>query len=238
MAAALGLALEPGDVVISIGTSGTVFAVAEAPVADTTGAVAGFADASGRFLPLVCTLNATQVTDAVARLLGVDHAELDVMARSARSASTPTLVPYFAGERTPNRPHATGTITGIRTDVTREQIARAAFEGVVCGLLDGLDALSAAGVAVTDGRLFLVGGGARSTAFRHAVADLAQREVHVPDAEELVASGACVQAAACLHGVEPVELARSWGLGRASLVEPDGASDHEAIRAAYAAARG
>jgi xylulokinase len=82
MAAALGLGVRPGDVVISLGTSGTVYAVSEQPTADAAGAVAGFADATGRYLPLVCTLNATKVTDAVAGLLAVDHDGLDALGRA------------------------------------------------------------------------------------------------------------------------------------------------------------
>lgn len=237
MAAALGLGLRPGDVAVSIGTSGTVYAVADHPTADSTRAVAGFADATGRFLPLVCTLNATLVTDAVARLLGVGHEKLDQLALAAPPGAGPTLVPYFAGERTPNRPDATGSITGLRTDVTREQLARAAFEGVVCGLLEGLDALTATGVD-TSGRLFLVGGGARSAAYRQVLADLSQHEVCSSPGDELVAAGACIQAAACLHGVDPLRLATEWHLGPTTLVAPNDATDHEAIRLAYAAARG
>ncbi len=142
MAGALGVGLRPGDVAVSIGTSGTVYAVSDAPTADPSGAVAGFADASGRHLPLVCTLNATKVTDAVAGLLGIDHAGLDELALAAPpGAGGLSLLPYLDGERTPNRPTATGVLSGLRSDVTRAQLARAAVEGVVCGLLDGLDAL-------------------------------------------------------------------------------------------------
>jgi xylulokinase len=239
MAAALGIALAPGDVAISLGTSGTVFAVADQPTADATGAVAGFADATGRFLPLVCTLNATQVTDAFARLLDVDLSGLDALAlHSDPGAGGLTLVPYLAGERTPNRPDATGTLSGVRAGVTRQQLARAAYEGVVCGLLDGLDALAAARVPVERGRLFLVGGGAQSAGYRQIVADLAHREVTVPHGGEHVATGACIQAAAVLRGADPMEVATAWQARRASLVTPNNAVDHEEIRAAYAALRG
>ena len=158
MAAALALGLEPGEVAVSLGTSGTVYTVSESPTADPTGAVAGFADATGRFLPLVCSLNATKVTEAIARWLGVDHAAIDTLALAAPpGANGVVVVPYFDGERTPNRPDASGTITGVRTSTTREDLARAAIEGVVCGLLDGLDALTAAGVRA-DGDIRLVGG--------------------------------------------------------------------------------
>ena len=160
MAAALGLGLATGRRRHLLGTSGTVYAVSDTPTADATGDVAGFADATGRFLPLVCTLNAAKVTDAVARLLGVDHDGLDDLALAAPpGAGGLVLLPYLDGERTPNRPDGHRR-AGRRCAPTspREQLARAAFEGVVCGLLDGLDALAA--LVPTDGRLLLVGGGA------------------------------------------------------------------------------
>lgn len=240
MAAALGLGLRPGDVAISLGTSGTVFAVSDTPTSDPTGAVAGFADASGRFLPLVCTLNATRVTNAVARLLGVDLGHLDALAAEASpGAGGVTVLPYFDGERTPDRPDATGVVSGLRADVNREQLARAAFEGVVCGLLDGLDALRAIGVPVEGGRLFLVGGGAQSAMYRQVVADLAQRAVTLPGETELVTLGAAVQAAARLQEQSIVAVQAAWDVGRGSDVEPRiDESAAAAVRAAYASVRG
>jgi xylulokinase len=237
MAGALGVGLRTRDVVVSIGTSGTVYAVSDEPTADPTGLVAGFADATGRHLPLVCTLNATKVTEAVRRLLGVTHEEFDELALSAAPGSGgATLLPYLDGERTPDRPKATGVLAGLRSDVSREQFARAAAEGVVCGLLDGLDALSA--FAPTDGRLFLVGGGARSRAFRQVLADLSGRAVLVPHDQEQVATGACVQAAAMASGAEPADVADNWSLDTGELVEPGPDAGSAAdVRAAYAALR-
>jgi xylulokinase len=238
MAAALGIGLQPGDVAISLGTSGTVFAVADRPTADPTGAVAGFADATGRFLPLVCTLNATQVTDAMARLLGVDDDGLaDLALQAPPGANGVVLLPYFNGERTPNRPDATGSLNGLRSDVDRADLARAAFEGVVCSLLDGLDALNDADVD-TGGQLFLVGGGARSDAYRRVLADLTGRLVVVPEGEQHVAAGACVQAAAVLHDQPPEAVAAAWGLAEGAEVEPDEDVDADAIRTAYRTVRG
>jgi xylulokinase len=238
MAAALGLGLRPSDVAISVGTSGTVYAVSAQPTADASGAVAGFADATGRFLPLVCTLNATRVTDAFARVLGVDRVEFDRLALEAPAgAAGLTLLPYLDGERTPNRPEATGVLGGLRGDVTPAGVARAALEGVVCGLLDGLDALVAAGVPVHGGRLVLVGGGARSPAYRRVVADLTGRPVVVPDARESVATGACVQAAAVLQGCPPETLASAWLLGNGRVVEPDPGVDRDEVRTRYARRR-
>jgi xylulokinase len=238
MGAALGLGLRAGDAVISVGTSGTAYAVSATPTADVSGAVAGFADATGQYLPLVCTLNATKVTDAVAALLGVDRATFDRLALAGPPGSGGLVVlPYFDGERTPNRPDATGVMAGLRPGVTREQVARAAVEGVICGLLDGVDALVAAGVAVS-GRLYLVGGGARSAAYRQVLADLAGRPVTVPHEDEVVATGACVQAAAVLHRRAPAGVAAAWGLGAGTLVEPSaGAAAAAEVRAAYGAVR-
>jgi xylulokinase len=232
MAAALGLGMRPGDLALSLGTSGTAFCVSEQPTADATGTVAGFADATGRFLPLVCTLNATKVTDAVARLLGVGPAGLDDLAlASPGGAGGLVLVPHLDGERTPNRPDATGVLAGIRSDVTREQLARAAVEGVVCNLLAGADHLPRA-----DGRVLLTGGGARSPAYRQIVADLTGRPVQVPDDAELVARGAALQAAAVLTGKPLDDVARAWQLDRGDVVEPDGDADVDAIRQAYSEA--
>ncbi|MEZ5142265.1 MAG: xylulokinase [Acidimicrobiales bacterium] len=240
MAAALGVGLAGGDVAISVGTSGTVFATSPTPTADASGAVAGFADATGRFLPLVCTLNAALVLDAVARLLAVDHASFDQLALTAPAgAEGLVLLPYLAGERTPNRPDATGTLTGLRPDVSRAALARAAVEGVVCGLLDGLDALVAAGVPIADaGRLVLVGGGARSAAVRQVVADLTGRPVTLPAGDEHVAAGACVKAAAVLLERDPVEVARAWAGDEAVTVEPGPQVEHrDQVRGAYARVR-
>jgi xylulokinase len=233
MAAALGLGLRPGDLALSLGTSGTACTVANEASADPTGTVAGFADATGRYLPLVCTMNATKVTDATARLLGVGHAEFDALALAAPAgAGGLVLVPHFDGERTPNRPHATGALTGLRADVTPAQLARAAVEGVVCNLLAGADALGTG----TRGDVFLVGGAARSAAYRQVVADLSGRCVRIPTDDELVAGGAAVQAAALHHGCGVAQVAEAWGLGRGEIVEPDPAVDHAAVRAAYGAA--
>jgi xylulokinase len=239
MAAALGIGLEPGDVAVSIGTSGTVYAVADRPTADATGAVAGFADATGRHLPLVCTLNATQVTDATATWLGWEQSRLDRVALDTPAgAGGVVFIPYLAGERTPDRPTATGTLTGLRIGTRPEQLARAAYEGVVCGLLDGIDALDHAGVPAHGGRLVALGGGSRSLAYRQILADLAARQVTTVSADEHVAAGACVQAAAVLTRADPIDVARAWGLGKpAGVIDPDARVDWRTVRAAYADAR-
>ena len=170
-AAALGLGAGEGDVVVSIGTSGVVTAVTSTPAVDPTGSVAGFADATGLYLPLVATLNGARVLDAAARLLDVDHDTLSRLALEAPSgAGGLVLVPYLEGERTPNLPDATGSLHGLTlATATRPALARASVEGLVCSLADGLDAVVATGV--TPARVLLVGGAAASEAVRTVAAD-------------------------------------------------------------------
>lgn len=230
-AAALGLGARAGDVIISIGTSGTVFSVSTVPAADASGSVAGFADATGRYLPLVATLNAARVLDAAATLLGVDHDTLSRLALSAPAgAGGLVLVPYLEGERTPNRPDATGSIHGLRlSTATPAHLARAAVEGMLCALADGLDAILAQGTRAD--RVILIGGGAKAEAVRQIAPAIFGVPVLVPPAGEYVADGAARQAAwVALGSVEPPE----WTVDPPILIE---AEPTPAVRTAYAAAR-
>ncbi len=214
--AALGLGAGPGDVVVSLGTSGVVTAVADTPAADPSGLVAGFADATGRHLPLVCTLNAARVLDATARMLGVDHERLSDLALSAPpGAGGLVLVPWLEGERTPDVPDATGTLEGLTLATAGPaHLARAAVEGLLCGLADGLDALVAQGAEPR--RLLLIGGGAASRAVREIAPSILGFPVVVPESGEYVADGAARQAAWVLapEGGPPVWTAGSSGAQR------------------------
>ncbi len=202
-AAGLGLGAHSGDVVVSIGTSGTVFAVTETVTSDASGTVAGFADASGAFLPLVATLNAARVLDSIAQLLGVDHAELGRLALEAQpGADGAVLQPYFEGERTPNLPDATATLFGLTlASATRANLARAAIEGMLCGLADGLDAIRAQGVEAK--RILLIGGAAQNEAVAAIAGQVFDIPVEVPSPAEYVAFGAAVQAAWALSNARP-----------------------------------
>lgn len=193
--AALGVGADVGDVVVSIGTSGTVFAVSAEPTVDASGTVAGFASADGHFLPLVATLNAARVLDVIGRLLGVDHAELSRLALQAEpGAGGLRLVPYFEGERTPNLPDATASLEGMTlASTTRENLARAAVEGMLSGLAAGLDAVR--GLSVPIRRALLIGGGAQSEAVRQIAPLVLGVPVEVPEPAEYVALGAARQAA-------------------------------------------
>ncbi len=228
-AAAIGVDSR-NDVVVSLGTSGTAFVRSEVCARDTSGSVAGFADATGAFLPLVCTLNAARVLDAACSLLRVDHDDLAALALSAPAgADGLVVVPYLSGERTPNLPDSTGGILGLTLDnATPAHIARAAVEGVLCGLADALDALSAHGARI--GRVRLVGGAAASPAIRAIAPAVFGVPVVVPPAGEYVADGAARQAAWALTGDFP-----TWPLDGAVLEFDSPATPH--VRERYAEAR-
>jgi xylulokinase len=224
--AALGLGAGPGDVVISIGTSGTVFGVAEQQSHDVSGTVAGFADASGRFLPLIATLNAARVLVSTAKLLDVELDELAELALKAPPGSDGVvLIPYFEGERTPNLPNAKASLHGLTSaGTTRENLARAAHEGMLSGLGAGLDAVRAVGLQ--ERRLLLIGGAAQSPAVQTIAAQIFDAPVLVPAPGEYVAAGAAVQAAWVLTGERP-----RWELELAAEPAPD---HHPEIRERYA----
>ena len=213
MGAALGLGLGLGEVVVSIGTSGTAYAVAASAAADETGAVAGFADATGRFLPLVATINAARVLTVTARMLGTDSDGLSRLALTASpGAQGLTMLPYLDGERSPNRPDANGVLRGLTsTNTTQENLARAAVEAVLCSLADAIDNL--AGCGITARRVILIGGAARSQAVRRIAPAIFGVPVTVPEPAEYVALGAARQAAWALSGAaEPPD----WPLGGSS----------------------
>ena len=215
-AAALGVQAEPGDVVISLGTSGTAFAVSTTSTHDSSGAVAGFADASGRFLPLVCTLNAARIFDAATTILGKTHDEVGALALSSvPGAHGLTLLPYFEGERTPNRPDATGVFSGMNiANSNPADIARAMIEGMLSGLADAVASLTDLGVDIK--RVLIIGGAAKNPAVGQIASALFGRPVLIPPAGEYVADGAAKQAAwALLGGATPPV----WNLGKANHVE-------------------
>ena len=230
-AAALGVGARPGDVIVSIGTSGTVFTVAEVPAADASGIVAGFADATGRYLPLVATLNAARVLASAARLLNVPLEELSDLALSAPAgAGGLAFVPYLEGERTPNKPSATGSLHGLTLSTMEPAfLARAAVEGMLAALADGLDAMLAQGAEAR--RVILVGGGARSEAVRRIAPTVFGCPVLVPPPGEYVADGAARQAAWLLAGGDEPP---AWSASTPELYEADPVP---AVRSRYAEGR-
>jgi xylulokinase len=210
-AAALGLGLRPGTPVMSLGTSGTVYAVSKHRPTDPTGTVAGFADAHGDWLPLACTLNCTLAVDRIAALLRLDR-------EAVEPVSGVTLLPYLDGERTPNLPNASGVLHGLRHDTTGGQLLQAAYDGAVQALLGALD-LVLDQDADRSTPLLLIGGGAQGTAWQQTVRRLSGRPVQVPEAKELVALGAAAQAAGLLTGEDPGAVARRWNTAAGPVLE-------------------
>jgi xylulokinase len=211
--AALSLALAPGEAALSLGTSGTVFSVAEEPAADGTGIVAGFASADGRHLPLACTLNATLAVDRVAALFGLQREDV-------APAGELVFVPWFDGERTPNLPLASGALSGLRHDTDPRAVLQAAYEGAAGTLVAALERLSHWAPPDAAAPLLLVGGGARGAVWQAVIGRLTGRALLVPEAGELVALGAAVQAAAVLEGRPPAAVADGWPTRQGTLIEP------------------
>jgi len=212
-AGALALDFAPGEAAMSLGTSGTVYAPAGAPSADPTGTVAGFASADGRYLPLACTLNATVAIDRVSDWLGLDREDV-------APSDGVAFLPWLGGERTPNAPGASGTLTGLRYDTDRRSVLQAAYDGLVATLLEATAQLHRWAPQSPAAPLLLLGGGARGRAWQETVRRLSGRPVLVVEAPELVAYGAAVQAGAVLAG-EPVgEVAKRWGARRGQVLGP------------------
>lgn len=220
MAAALGVGAAPGEMVISLGTSGTAFAVSGHPTADPLGEVEGFADATGRFLPLACMLNCTRVVDTVSAMVGLSRA--DGLARAgsiAPGAEGLLLMPYLAGERIPNLPDARGSIFGLgMANATPALLVRAALDGVAAGLAYSLEALARLGVTADE--VTLVGGGSQNDAWRQAIADATGLPVIVRGGTEHAARGAAIQALAVARNESIDDVVFRWRPAVIARIEP------------------
>jgi xylulokinase len=230
-AAALGLGLSPGEIVVSVGTSGTVFTTSHAPTHDPSGAVAGFADATGNHLPLLAMMNSARVMAATAKMLNVNLETLDSLAlQGDPGAGGLTLLPYLDGERTPDLPDAHGTLAGLtRENMNQQNLARASVLGVLNSLADAMDLLRESGVAPQS--VLLIGGGAKSESLRRAAATMLGVPVEVPASKEYVALGAARQAAWAATGTYP-----TWKRSIEAAYEPQGDWGAEA-RGRYVEAR-
>ncbi len=195
MMAAIGTGcVAEGRLTMSLGTSGTLFAYADRPIVDAGGAWAAFCSSSGGWLPLICTMNCTVVTEQVAKMFGFSTRDGD-----ARIAATPpgadglTFLPFLNGERTPDLPLGKGVLAGLGAHNMREaHVYRAAMEGATYSLRYGYDAFVGAGMRFD--RIALTGGGANSAAWRQMVADVFDCPVDVPAQVESAAFGAALQA--------------------------------------------
>lgn len=219
-ASSLGLGISEGDVVFGLGTSGVIFTVTNKHITDKLGWFNGMADASGRFMPIAVTLNATKITDWAARILNCDLHELDKLALDSEvKSNNMTLVSYFDGERTPNYPYARGVLAGIDNDQSRENFARMSYEGVLLGLIKAFKHLTNLGIT-TNKRIIVTGGGARGSAYPQILSDLLGREVITLDVEESSARGACVLAAAIATKTPVADVAYKWSPKEKSIFKP------------------
>ncbi len=187
--------LGAGVVTASLGTSGTLYASAEEPVIDPRGEIAAFCDSTDKWLPLLCTMNVTLVTELARGLFGWDHGAFDAeVGKVPVGADGLLLLPYFTGERTPSLPRGTGSLFGITDrNFTAGHLARAAMEGVTLGLGYGLRRLTELGLEPTEVRL--TGGGSNSAVWRRICADIFALPVVGLRTAEGAGLGAAVQAA-------------------------------------------
>jgi xylulokinase len=185
----------PGVVTASFGTSGTIYAFAPKPVVDPQGEIAAFCSSTGGWLPLLCTMNVTTVTEQVRTLFGQDHAALNAaVAAVPPGAGGLVLLPYLAGERTPNVPAGSGVLLGLNPQTfSAGHVARAAMEGVTLGMNYGLRRLAALGVKAKEIRV--TGGGAKSAVWRQIMADVFGVPVVAMMEDEGAALGGAIQAA-------------------------------------------
>ncbi|MBB5933108.1 xylulokinase [Streptomyces zagrosensis] len=223
MAAAFGLGVSLGDAVVSLGASGSVFAVHHTALADPTGTITSYADATGMHLPVVHTLNAVRALRGTAELLGTDLEGLSELAlKSTPGSHGLVLLPYLEGERTPHLPHAAGTLSGLRRESMKpEHLARASFEGMLCGLADALDVLRARGVEVR--RVFLLGPTAGLPAVQAIAPSVLGAAIVVPEPADYAAIGAARQAAWALgvsHGTLAPHTPPTWPAAASQLFEP------------------
>jgi xylulokinase len=229
MCAAIGVgAVVPGVAVMSLGTSGTVFGHATAPAIDPLREVSAFCDSTGGWLPLACVLNCTLPLEWARDLFGLDHAGFDALVVSVPAGARGlTFVPYLDGERTPNRPDASGELLGLRTHHGPAEVSRAVLEGVTAGLAHAVRAFRRTGTAADE--LLLVGGAARSEVWGQLLADWLHLPIARPSVAEAAARGAAIQAAhvvgdAPIH--RPVATDARW--------EPRAGSGVAEVAAAYA----
>lgn len=232
--AAVGIGLRVGETAFSLGTSGVVIATSPTPVVDPLARIDSVCDATGGYLPLLCTLNCTKVTDHLADLVGLDVAAFGELALGVEGTEL-TLVPYLDGERSPMRPDASGILSGLRTGTTRAELAFAAFDGVVSGLTSAYEVLQEQLPHDVGSRVLAIGGGARSRAYRQLLADRTGRPVTTVDAPEATARGAAVQAAAVLAEDTVAAVRDAWA--PATVTQTDPRPGRTGVPAAYTALR-
>jgi xylulokinase len=221
MMGAIGTAnVREGIVTLSLGTSSTVYSYSQKPVLDPTGEVAPFCSSSGGWLPLVCTMNATNVVTSTANLLGKTVEDLDQALQNVPpGAEGLVFIPFLNGERTPDLPTAHGTMLGLTpNNFTPDHLLRAAVEGVSFGILNGLDRIMQGREATV---IQAIGGGARSREWRQLLADATGATIQTPLEEESGCLGAAIQAIVACAKADGNPVTFAEVAGRAAQIRED-----------------
>ncbi len=173
-AGALGAGVvNPGDAMLSLGTSGVVFVATGSFVANPQQAVHSFCHALPQSWHLMSVmLSAASCLEFTAGLLG--ERDLAVLLAQAEQRGlredTPLFLPYLNGERTPhNNPHAKAVFFGMHAGTQREDMVNATLEGVCLGMAQGIDALQSVQPGLA--RVSLIGGGSRNAYWAQMLAD-------------------------------------------------------------------
>ncbi|WP_414148496.1 xylulokinase [Erwinia sp. BNK-24-b] len=210
-AGAIGAGIwQPGQAMLSLGTSGVYFAVSERFLSNPERAVHSFCHALPDSWHLMSVmLSAAACLDWATRLTGQPSvAALLALAEKARlSDRSPCFLPHLSGERTPyNNPAATGVFWGFTHQHGPEDLAMAVLEGVSLGLLEGMEALHASGIRPS--AITLIGGGARSAFWRQLLADISGEAMDYRTGGDVgpALGAARLARMSCYPGVSPAEL--------------------------------
>ncbi|KAA3655832.1 MAG: xylulokinase [Chloroflexi bacterium] len=204
-------AVNEGEVFISLGTSGVVFAATNEAIVEENGRLHAFChSAPGKWHLMGVMLSAAGslrwYRDTLAP--GVEFADLTVSAEDVAPGSNGLLfLPYLTGERTPHPdPLARGAFVGLTVRHTQAHMTRAVLEGVAFGLRDGFELMKGAGLGDIQ-QIRISGGGAKSPLWRQILADVFQADIVTVNTTEGAAYGAALLAAVGAGQFDSVESA-------------------------------
>tara|TARA_B000000565_G_scaffold234104_1_gene194291 strand:+ start:777 stop:2270 length:1494 start_codon:yes stop_codon:yes gene_type:complete len=189
--------IKSGVITASFGTSGTLYGVSDFPAIDKSGEVAAFCDSADKWLPLVCTMNVTVVTEQIRQMFSYNLQDLESAVTDTKPGADGILfLPYLTGERTPNLPQGKGLVHGLNcNNMEPAKLARAAMEGATMGLAYGLNKFREMGINPSEIRI--TGGGSKSPAWRQIAADIFSASVVPLSTSEGASLGAAIQVINC-----------------------------------------
>jgi len=229
MMAAIGTGnVTPGMVTVSLGTSGTVYAYASQPLVDPEGEIACFCDSTGGWLPLLCTMNVTNVSESIKDVFHLSNRELEENANAAPAGCAGLMcLPFISGERVPALPDASGVFFGLTgNNFKKTHICRSVFEGTVLNLGYGFNRMKSLGLLPK--KIRATGGGANSRLWLQIIADIFSIPVVTLKEQEAAAFGASLQAiwtyrnTAAGSRVDIAEITAAMVGVNEEVIEPDG----------------